>query len=238
MTKKLSKEDIKRLKEIIAAAEAEPAKVKSSKGSITSKTTERQADVLTFIQTHGQVTLGEIHEHMGGARSNIFNYLKRLRAVGKVVRVNGSNPVRYSSDASVNENSNTKINRTYSDHAEAILEFVSKHVGERYYANDMFKTLGIPKGSGAVVVADLKKRGLLDKDFNLGSNPFVTGEPVSDALQVGEPQDLAEPNPGIPAAPIKDPLFIQIDFLAWTYIKQTRNTDLVAFLNWIEERSK
>lgn len=118
---------------------------------------------------------------------------------------------------------------------DVILEFASKHNGENYSVSRIAEFMGLSTSYTYSAVYDLQHRGLLDKKFNQGTNPFTT-----EKMELDPPIQAEAPQKALKAvtAPKKDEFAQQTELLVFTFVKETRSTDLFEYLTWIEKRSK
>lgn len=171
--------------------------------------------MLDYITKNGSATMDELLKVTQCSLSNSKRYLKMLIDEG-LVHSNRQRPVLYLSGKG-----DSQGYKTSQEVSEAVLEYVSAHMGEKYSAHKIADDLGLPYSSVYKELKSLIKRKLVPEGFN---------KPVEAAPRTSK-EEVAE-------QPQVDPLFAQIEFLTWTYVRETRSTDLLQFLTWLEHRSK
>jgi hypothetical protein len=230
----MKKDLVNKLLTFLAEAEAEEAKEeakprkragwpkgKSRTGQMEAAS-ENKMRVYEYIKKSGAVIARDISVDVFGKHPEStvpFHYLDALVREG-LVRRTATRPRQYSvvEGAEVREG----------EEAEKILQFVSSNIGKSYSVYRMGKELGIPTGTIYYQVKQLSKRGLLPDNFNVGTEPITSEAEESTVEDVVAPTESQQPAD----------LFTKVEFLAWTFVKETRTTDLLAFLTWLESKNK
>lgn len=205
--------------------EDQPSKAPAKRRGVPA-TRETITKVLDYVKGHGGATAKDVLEGTGLKAATVYNYLTQLVKEGQIVinKPNGIGARQYSFKGTV-----SKEDESDKDTAnDKILQFVSDNHGKRYSIRQMAESIGVSTRDIYYMVNKLQKRKLLEKDFNLGSEP-LEGEKLSSKVDKTSLPPVEEK---------KDTLSDQIEFLAWTYIKETKDASLLSFLGWLEAKSK
>lgn len=196
------------------AAELEKKETPDTPRQHTTKRQQNAEATLEYIRNNGGATIKELRKALKVSEASVFNYLNDLDKDGKIER-HGRRPVRYFLAGTV---AKVEENKEISDAAEKILQYASDNVGKKFSVHQMSKDIGYNQSYVNKIVKDLKKRKLLASDFNRGS------------------LDVQRKASKKTSQPERDPLMEQIDFLAWQYIKGTKDANLLSFLSWLEKK--
>lgn len=121
--------------------------------------------------------------------------------------------------------------------SERILQFVSDHYGEDYPLTYMAEMLNLAYNTMYVNLVRLKKRGLVPDKFN-GLSKFanititeVPAEPVVETVEtpVDDPMEQTSE---------RSSMLSDIEYLILQFIKDRRSTDVLEFLDYLEEMDK
>jgi DNA-binding MarR family transcriptional regulator len=220
-------EMVEKLLKALAAVEAEenskPAKVrKPSMGKSAEAKQEKVKKIIDFLKENGGATIPDIQEHIGYSKSNTTLTLAKLVEKG-TLEYTRTSPRVYSIKG-LGDSSRDKW-------SGKVIDYVVAHMGERYSINAIKEALGMPDGVVYAVVHRLEKRGLIPKDFNLG-NTEVPAPVEAPSTEEPAPQTTDKEAP----TPNGGDLLSQIEFLIWTYVRENRDTDILKFLTWLEQR--
>lgn len=122
--------------------------------------------------------------------------------------------------------------RKYTKDAKgAILEFLVKHNDQLVTQADIARGSGTAKSKIGKLITELENEGTVVKSEVVprkGTRYFVQGH-VSNGKVTPEQQIPTEQNVYLSQL---------IESLIWEFVKQTRSTDVLQFLNWIEQQKQ
>lgn len=196
-----------------------------------------KAKIMAYVDKHGSITVGEVREVIGATGSGSHLYLQRLIEDGLLVSEGLPRYNRFFRPGTVLEEvegsrvsqSQTKVeNDNRFVWGEKVLQYVSDHMGETYSIGKMGRDLGMAPGVIYSTVRALDKRHLLPHNFNIGTTPL---EAQVEEVKTEEPQVVEE-------APASDDFTTQVECLIWKFVRETRSTDVLLFVTWLEQRNK
>jgi len=195
---------------------------------ITKKALGDKADkVFDYIENNPKSTIVDIVAGMGAPDDNIDRALKLLLESERVTKTK-TRPLYFSvvsvTPTPTEEDMETEAVRR----SDAILQYASDHVNTAFSMKELAEATDIPVGSIYQEVYRLQKRKLLDKKFNKGNES--TSEPEAPQKPL---ETVTEPSTEPKSTTLSD----QIEFLVWNFVRETRSTDVLAFLSWIEAKN-
>jgi len=209
-------------KRVFQAAEtATPVKTQRKK-SVFIRGLDEQ--ILAHLVQHPNKTTPQLLKKFNIANSTLHNSLHRLVSDGRVTKVpyNGRR-MKYSATPGA---TTKELIDELETRAERILQYVNDHIDVQYTNNQMADELGISRGSITYEVNKLLKRGLIPTDHRNGATQEepTTPEPTKETLTPAK------------TATNEATLNDIVETLIWEYIKATRNTDLLLFLSWLDNK--
>lgn len=224
----MSKKLISDLEKALAEAKSKEAEKANRPPRSTKVARQKRQAILDYLAENGSANSYDINTVIGvkkGSTASLY-YLGDLVKEDKIEFIN-TRPRTYSL-----KGTGTAVLEKW---ASDVLEFASKNVNKRFSVYGMADILNIPRGSIYRAVNALQKRNLLAKDFNMGSEPL---ESATETAPVEATVELKAGEEPTETKPKTDELFVKVEFLVWLYVKETRDTDLLHFLTWLENRSK
>lgn len=170
--------------------------------------------ILDFIKDNPGTNTATIFANVKGTSlHSMESYIWRMVNQTQTLRKEGKRPFSYyvNEGKAVAHKPASKTPRS-----TAILAYIHDNKGKRFSYGDISKATGIPYGSIFAEVGKLKLKGVIDDSFNTGGEQ---SEPVNSPKK-------SSSNVSIDA----------IEFLIWNYVKETRSTDILGFLTWLEKR--
>lgn len=121
---------------------------------------------------------------------------------------------------------------------EAILQYASDNAAEGFTIGKMAEDLKLTYNIAYSFVNDLKKRKMLDKDFNKGgfSTPKTSQKEVVAKVKPAKKIEVVQDDLVPKELTQVDPFVTQTEMLIFTFVKETRSTDLFEYLTWLEQR--
>jgi predicted transcriptional regulator len=199
----------------------------------------RQQMTINYIAQNGPAAAGVISKALNIPKSTMQKVLVSLRETGELVRSGeyfetvymlGTGTPAPVKAVAPKPRKSTKSEQM-AQYNEAILAYVSKHDGQRYTIYSMAKDLDIEAGKVYYAVDNLVRRGLLARGFNRGTE---VDEPITESEVAAAEVAVVTTGENKEA----DPLYQKIEFLVWDYVKNTRSTDVLAFLTYLETKCK
>lgn len=121
---------------------------------------------------------------------------------------------------------------------EIILQYASDHASESFSVGSMGEELSLPFNIVYAHVNLMKKRGLIDNNFNKG-NFTAPKAKQSEAIAKAKPVKkikVQESKSDVPETKAPDPFVTQSEMLILTFIKETHSTNVVEYLEWLTKR--
>lgn len=189
-----------------------------------------QDDEVLEALANGNKNVNQVAKYCNVSVSTTNKVLFRLRKAGRIQASSGGikQPYNYSLNGEAVTKKVTMGKRTYANAEEialitdAILDFIARHDGESYSVRSIQTNLGLKENVADRYVRQWIRKGLLDKNFNQGKNKFKPETEDTPIQKETKPQTNFE----------------NIEFLVWNYVKETRSTDILAFITWLEAKNK
>lgn len=182
--------------------------------------------VINIAKQHGHVSTALLVKYLGMGKGRAMMYLQGMSENGSLVKI-GPKPYKYYIGENIEEEIPTTDPANFSEIKykwdDKVLEYLRNHNGVLLKRSSISKALGMKGGVIYTVIANMQKRGLLDENLNILGESKQTDDRPKEVVTEGK---------------TKDPLADQIEFLIWTFIRETRNTDVLQFLTWLESKSK
>lgn len=172
-------------------------------------------DVLEYIRNNPGSTADDVSRGLKISQGKFYYVVKLLKKDNSVVVI-GSYIKRYYLAGTVDMQ---EVQDQQESASDRILQFVSDNVDKSYSIRDMSNDLKIPLSTVQRYVASMKKRKLIPENFKDGSEPLHPSKA-----------------PKKPAAPVVKTPAKAIGSLIWEFVRETRSTDVLQFLTWLENK--
>lgn len=203
---------------------------------------ENKQAIVDFIAEAGKVrSRTRIAKALGynGTSGSLGKYILELVKEGRIVNTGTMHHPVYSLPAASSSSDLT-------DAQKRVFSYIEKHPGVVLPWNTLAREAGVPTGSLSYYLTTLWKKGYIDTDKGgiyhpkkhlVPIAPRFKEKPLVERLTVTEiPSEDSDP-PIVPKKAVEESneqaLLALLDPIAWDFVKSTKNTDLLSFLEWL-----